>query len=437
MKTRPSGAGRGRRLLVAGLLAFGGLAVAEEALPEAPAARGLDNGSALIFQRDAASAVSVLGIVIGGGRAAEPDGLPGLANLVTRLSLEIPDADKVQALMSQSTRMQTLVEEDYALILIESLSVHFEDALKTASAILLKPLFSGLRIDFVKEAMAHQAGLEKDDAVRAGRTAALRAFFGPTGYGASAYGSEAGLKAVRKDDIRRFYQERFRSGNVAFIVVTDLDEARVEAWLLKYFAKLPSGSAPAAPPPPAPSLRDEESVLDKETKQTFCSLAFPLPPLTLESYAMDILLETALGKGVGARLWPLRTGSRLAYNVGARVTVGRAGGVLEAFLETDRAKTAEALAGLETTVAAFAASGFDEDELRTTQVFARSEFLRSTESKTARVRRLAFCQGTGLGIQGYNRFPELLDAVSLAEINAYCRTVLDPGTSARVIIGRR
>ena len=437
MRMRGGRTGWAGLLLIAALLAALGSADAAGTDRAGPAGRALDNGAAFIFHRDQASAVSVLGLVIGGGRAAEPEGKQGLSNLVTRLALEIPDSDKVQELMSQATRMQTSVEEDYALILIESLSSHFEEALKTASAIILDPLFSGLRIDFIKESMGHQAKLEDDDAVRAGRTAALRAFFGPSGYGASTFGSEAGLKAIRKDDIRRFYEDRFRAGNASFIVVSDLEEARVEGWLRKYFAKLPAGSAPAAAPPPSPALQNKETALDKETRQTFISLVFPLPALSLESYALGALLETALGKGVGSRLWPLRAESRLAYNVGARATVGRAGGVLETFLETDRTKAAAALASLETTIADFAASGFGEDELKTTKAFARGEFLRDVERKHARVRLLAFCQGTGLGLDAYNRFPELVDAVGLDEMNAFCRSVLDPARAARIIIGRR
>ena len=64
-----------------------------------PAARTLENGSVFIYQQDPASAVSVLGIVIGGGRAAEPEGKDGLANLVTRLALEIPLKPETATLM--------------------------------------------------------------------------------------------------------------------------------------------------------------------------------------------------------------------------------------------------------------------------------------------------------------------------------------------------
>lgn len=431
---RKPGPARSVVLLIAGLSAFAGMTARGERT--GPSDRTLQNGSAFIYHRDSASAVSILGIVIGGGRAAEPEGKQGLSNLVTRLTLEIPDSDKVQDLMSQSTRMRTSVEEDYALIVIESLSSHFEEALKTASTIILDPLFSGLRIDFIKESMGHQAKLEQDDAIRAGRTAALRAFFGPSGYGASAYGSEDSLKAIGKNDIRRFYEDRFRAGNTAFIVVSDIEETRIEGWLLKYFSKLPPGTAPEAASLPPPSLKEKEIALDKETKQTFISIVFPLPALSLETYALGELVETALGKGVGSRLWPLRSKDRLAYNVGVRATAGRAGGVLEAFLETDRAKAAAALESLQKTIEEFVSSGFSEEELRTAKAYAKGDFLRDNERKEARVRFLAFCRGAGLGLDAYNRFPELVDAVSLAAANAFCRSVLDPSRAARVVIGR-
>lgn len=400
-----------------------------------PSRRALQNGSAFIFQRDTSSAVTVLGIVIGGGKAAEPEGQQGLAHLTTRLSLEITDEGKALDLMSQSTRLSTTVEEDYALILIESLSSHFEEALKTASEIILNPLFSGFRIDFIKESMAHQARLEQDDPSRAGRPAALRAFFGPSGYGASVFGNEQSLKAIHKDNIRGFYRDRFRTGNLSFIVVSDLEEAQIEGWLRKYFNKLPAGSPPPAAALLAPALREKENTIDKANEQTFVSFVFPLPALSLRTYALGSLLETGLGKGVGSKLWPLRSKARLAYNVGARATTGRSGGVLEALLETDASKTTAALETLETTLKDFAASGFNEDELRTTKAYAKADFLRDYEGKGSRVRILAFCEGTGLGLDAYNRFAELVDEVGLEEMNAFCRSVLEPSQAARVVIG--
>ncbi len=437
MRERTAGSARASILaLLVGLLAGPALQADAEAGATLPSRRSLESGSALIYQRDTASAVTVLGIVIGGGKAAEPDGKQGLAHLVTRLSLEITDEGKAQDLMSQSTRLSTAVEQDYALILIESLSSHFEEALKTASEIILDPLFSGFRIDFIKEAMAHQAKLEQDDAVRAGQPAALRAFFGPAGYGASVFGSEESLKAIQKDDIRRFYRDRFRAGNVSFIAVSDLEEATIEGWLRKYFAKLPAGSPSPSDVLPAPALKEKEITLDKDAKQTFVSFAFPLPILSLRTYALGSLLETGLGKGVDSKLWPLRSKARLAYNVGARATAGRGGGVLEAYLETDAKKTRAALEALETTLKDFAVSGFSGHELQITKGYAKADFLRAYEGKEPRVRLLAFCEGSGLGLDAYNRFAELVDDVGLEDMNAFCRSVLEPSQAARILIGR-
>jgi predicted Zn-dependent peptidase len=53
-------------------------------------------------------------------------------------------------------------------------------------------------------------------------------------------------------------------------------------------------------------------------------------------------METALGKGIGSRLWPLRAEHKLAYTVDARLTQMRCSDMLELYLKTDNEKRAEA-----------------------------------------------------------------------------------------------
>jgi zinc protease len=438
VRARPAGPiGAAIPALLAVLLAAPGPTSGAETGPSRPSRRTLENGSVLVYQRDESSAVTVLGIVVrGAGRAAEPEGKQGLAQVVTRLTLEITDEGKAQDLMSQSTRLSTVVEPDYALILVESLSPHFEHALKTASEIILDPLFSGLRINYIKEAMAHQARLEQDDAVRAGLPAAWRAFFGPSGYGASAFGTEDSRKAIGKDDIRGFYREHFRAGALSFVIVSDLEGSEIEGWLGKYFARLPAGAAPPPIDRTGPARREPEIKIAKESKQSFVSVAFPLPALSLETYVLGSLLETGLGKGIGSKLWPLRSEARLAYNVGARASFGRAGGVLEAYLETDASKAAAAREALDASLKDFAAAAFSPEDLQTTKAYAKADFLRAYESKEPRVRLLAFGEGSGLGPDAFLRFAELVDAVEPEQINRFSREVLDPGRAARILIGR-
>jgi predicted Zn-dependent peptidase len=91
--------------------------------------------------------------------------------------------------------------------------------------------------------------------------------------------------------------------------------------------------------PSAPAIPVEARIaVDKDAKQTYLGLHFPLPPLSAKTYAMASLAEDMLGGGVGSLLWPLRTRDQLAYAVDSSFFHIPGGGVLSAFLETSPEK---------------------------------------------------------------------------------------------------
>ena len=394
-----------------------------------------ENGLTLLYQQDKASAVTTVQVFIRGGKAAIPEGKAGLAYLTTRLALEITDEGKAQDMMAQATRMASNAMADFSLISLECLSENLEEALKTAGRIILDPLFSGVRIDRIREFMTNQGRLEQDEATQAGYSEVLKGFYSGTSYGFPAYGTPETLKAIEKKDIVGFYEQSLRSGNMVFSVVSDVERPTVEALIQKYFAKLKSGQIEAASPPTAKVPEPREVRLEKDTKQTYVALAYPLPALTARTYVMALALENLVGKGPGSRLWPLRAEKKLAYNVNCSASIMRGGGVIEAYLEADKTKTEAALDGLKTVLAELAQSGVDENELRVTKTLLRANVLRANEMKSPRARTVGQLEMLGLGGEYFEAFFADLEALTLDEFNAYIKSVLDPSRSLIVIIG--
>jgi predicted Zn-dependent peptidase len=394
-----------------------------------------ENGLTLLYQQDKASAATSVQVFIRGGKAAAPDGKAGLAYLTTRLALEITDEGKAQEVMAQATRMASNALEDFTLISLECLSENLEDALKTAGRIILDPLFSGIRIDRIRDFMTNQGRLEQDEATQAGYLEILKGFYGGTGYGAPVYGTPETLKAIEKKDIQGFYERSMRSGNMVFSVVSDVDRPTIEGHVQKYFAKLkPGQSEPVAPPEPkAPEPREVR--LEKDTKQSYVALAYSLPALSPRTYVMALALENLAGKGPGSRLWPLRAEKNLAYNVNCSATLMRGGGVIEAFLEADKTKTDAALEGLKAVMGELAQNGVDQSELQATKTILRANVLRANEMKSPRARTVGRLEMLGLGAEYFEAFFTDLESLTLDEFNAYIKSVLDPSRSLTVVIG--
>ena len=379
--------------------------------------------------------MTVVGLVVPGGKSAVPHGLDGLAAMTTRLTLEIPDEGKVRDLMAQATRMSFVCVEDHSVVLIECLSENLEEALRVAGKIVQDPLISGLRIGRAKELMRLYGRAEEDDAGTAAHNAVLSRYFSGDGYGSALYGTEESLKAIDRKEVLDFFRRRFKAASVFFTVVSDLEAAPVRALLEKYFSALPEGG-PVASPVATPAAPAERAIgLRRDTKQTFVGRAYALPAPEPGGYAKGVLIEVLIGQGPGSRLWRLRADERLAYNVGANLTWTKGAGILEVFLETENAKSIRASEALDRELEGLWAGGIAAGELEATKIMAKAGLLRSIEMKSGRARMLCGFEILGLGFDHLPRLFAAIDAVSLDDLNAYLRTVLPPERAVRITVG--
>jgi len=99
--------------------------------------------------------------------------------------------------MVKALHYSVSVKGDFSVIHLECLSEFFDEAVAVFVDILGDPLFSGVRIDRIKEFMGGQRRLMADDADQAGGAAHLLAFFGNSPYGRPVFGSEASRLAIK------------------------------------------------------------------------------------------------------------------------------------------------------------------------------------------------------------------------------------------------
>jgi zinc protease len=397
--------------------------------------RTLENGMILISETDGRTATTAIEILVRGGKRAQPAGQEGVAFLATRLAVEIPDENKVQDLIGMASRFQVGVVGDHSFIQLECLSGQLEATLKIVAKIVSDPLFSGLRIDSVKRFAEHQGRIEEDDSVRLGHLAALRAFSGTPGYGGSVYGDKTTLAGIKGKDISEFYRRYFVAPNMVLAVSSDRQDAA--GLVEKAFGGFPAVPAPSSQTAVFRLPGDREISLTRETQQVFIGEAFRLPELSPRNYALGLLLENILGKGPGSRLWALRTEKRLAYNVNAVATQMMDGGMIEAYLETDKNKKLEAREALRQALAELWESGVTDGDLRAARVSVWSGFLRDNEVRPARTLNLAAFEAMRLGLDLYYGLRTELEAVSLEGFNAFIKGVLAPESAVSILIGPR
>lgn len=395
----------------------------------------LDDGLPVFFIHDDSSAVTFIQLLINGGKKAEPEGKGGLAYLITRLMLEVPDQGKVQTLMSQSTRLSMNCMSDFSQIEIACLTENLDETLKLAIELFSKPLFSGNRIDHLKTWMEQRKETQDDDSVNIAHDAYADYFFKGTPYSGSILGSEKSLNSIKSKDVKNFYEDYFRSGNLIITVSSDMEKDLILPIIKKHFLSLEKGSPPPFPDIVISQPEKQDMFFERDRKQSLVSVGCLLPQTTHRHYALAMLLETLLGKGVNSKLWPLRSESKLAYNVNSQATLLKEGGFIEAYLETDNEKKELAEEALEKIIIDLYENGIEENELNTTKTYARSELLRDLETKRIKTSLTAAFESLGLGAEFINIITEEIQAVSVDEFNTYLKKILDPNKNVTVTVG--
>ncbi len=396
----------------------------------------LANGLTVITQTDAASAITIVEIVIRGGASAEPDGRAGISHLTTRLAVNIPDESTSRDFMVMALRSGMASRDDDAVIHLEFLTTFAEPVLASIVKIFIRPIFSDIRINRLIESMNHQRRIRVDDAGNEAHLVQRDTFFGGSGYAGEVFGSEESLDALKVRDVRNFYEQQFVAGNIIVVAVSDLTPDVLSSLIERHFASLRPGR-PAEGKKDL-SLKDPPyppRMVIKNQKQSFVSCAFSLPPLSRRDFARISLIENVLGRGVGSRLWELRSEKKLAYSVFAQAYFFRRAGFLETCLETDSAKTESARDALAAALRDFREHGMNDEEFAAGRAVLRANFLRANETKAARATTLGLFESIGLGAEFFGQFSTELFSLSLEEVNTEIKRLFDPARASWVIVG--
>ena len=395
----------------------------------------LSNGMTFIYQKDDSSPISVVNILIQGGKRQEPEGKEGVAFLTTRLCLELPDQQQLQRLMNQATNRTYFCRHDFSLIKISCLSENLDEAMKLSTKILKDPLISGLRIDRIKEFMNHYRKLHEDEPINLAHAAALDNLFLGSPYAGSTYGTETSLKKIKKRDVENYYEAFVNAENMIVVVSTNLTKEKTLNIMQPYFEKFPAGQPKEDNPISFAPAEEKSSFLEKDAKQSLVYMAYPLPQISKETYVLAKMLQNLLGKGMNSKLWSLRTEKKLAYIVNSRAFYMKEGGMLEAYLETDQTKKDMATEELKKTIRELYQNGISAEELSVTKVLSKGEVIRENETKDAKTYNLAFMEALGLGHEFLNRILSEIEATTLEEFNAFVQSVLDPEKAVSITVG--
>lgn len=146
-------------------------------------------------------------------------------------------------------------------------------------------------------------------------------------------GSFEDLEASSVVDVRRFFDTYYVPNNAAMAIVGDIDSAKAEALVRKYFATVPKGAKPPKPDLVEPPQTKEkyEKVEDKLAKMPAILMGWKAPPARdPDSYVVSIM-QRILTAGESSRLYQrMVKGDQVALEVSMGVDERRGPSALDA-----------------------------------------------------------------------------------------------------------
>ena len=203
----------------------------------------LSNGLPVhVVENDDLPIVSVEIHIEGGGRV----GTPGLAALLadmldegttTRSAVEL--AEEIERL---GARLSTGAGRDGSVVSLGVLRPQLHRALELLADVVLNPAFDQAELDRVKRQRITRILQSRDEARDLADNAfADRLYQAGSPYGLPLLGTDQALQSVGRADLVALYEQTFRAGNMAVVVVGDVERDELEERLEATLGSVPSG----------------------------------------------------------------------------------------------------------------------------------------------------------------------------------------------------
>lgn len=258
-------------------------------------------------------------------------------------------------------------------------------------------------------------------------------------YAQPAIGNAATITAIRTEEVRRFFVERYSPTGARLVIAGNFDPMEARRLVMEYFNGIPGGRPvpPVACTGPAPVVGTRRAVRDPVAGRTAVAQLYRLPPHDHPDSPALELLGIILAEGPTARLPRVLTRSLRAAVATQGGIVGdrRAPGAFLLFAVAADSVGADSLATLLAAQAAWAGG----DSLTETElVQARTVFRATTVSGRERAGDVAVALQHAATFHGtlaaVNDEPDRVLAVTLEDLRRVARSWLIPSNAFTLVI---
>lgn len=397
----------------------------------------LPNGLVLIVQENHANPTVAIHASLRAGKAYDPPGRAGLADLAANL-LEYGTSKRsaqqiAEELEGSAAELSAGTGWETTVVRGKALSGDTELLLRNLADLLRNPAYPADELEKMRERTLAGLAMERDEPAKAAYRGFYRAVL-PAGhpYRLSSFDEEAaGIKAITRDNLLAFHKARYTPGTTILAVVGDVRVGQVREMVERYLGDW-HGATPALATFPTPTAPEKTRVVtripDKAQANLYVGHAGELKRADQDYYAAQ-LMNLILGGGgaLNSRLGDvIRDQHGLAYSVYSTFHASTGTGPWYAVLGVNPANIDKALALLQGEIMRMREQGVTKQEVADAAAYLTGAHAIMLETNAAIAGSLQDAEYFGLGIDYLDRESALYRAVTPEQVTAAAKKYLHP-----------
>jgi len=376
-----------------------------------------------------------------GGLELDPEGLQGLANLVSvTLDEGAGDLDSdafQQALADNGIRMRFDAGLDAFYGSLKTVTDKADTAYDLLNLALTEPRFDEAPVERMRAAVMSQIRRNVSDPDWLARRAFYDATFGDHVYGRPSRGTAETLSAIRPADLHDFVARHFARDTLSIGVTGDITPEELGPVLDRIFGDLPAEAETTAVENVTLQGVGERILVEREGAQAVLTLGQQGVARDDPDWYDAVVLNSILGAGVfTSRLGTeLREKRGLTYGIYSRLAPLDHAQLWLVSGSLSNDNVAPALEQIDAIWREVSTNGVTQQELDDATTYLTGSFPLDLTSTDAVSRILVAMQRENLGIDYLETRNDRIEAVTLESVNALAARLLDPAALTTVVVG--
>ncbi|MBN42584.1 MAG: peptidase M16 [Alphaproteobacteria bacterium] len=376
-----------------------------------------------------------------GGAATDPVGKEGLANMVSGLLDEgAGDLDSLAfqtRLADQSISLSFDATLDFFGGRMKTLTSNRDEAFNLLRLAVTRPRFDSQPIERIQAQVLAGIAASANDPNRIAQKTFREAVFGDHPYSRSMKGTPEAIQMITEADLRGFVDRRLARSDLIIGVVGDVTAAELGPLLDATFGGLPERAEPFTIPRAEPDSEGEVIIVERNIPQS--RIVFGHRGLYRDDpdYYAAIVLNHLLGGG-SFTSWlynEVREKRGLAYSVLSYLLPLQNGALWMGHAGTENVAVSKSVELIREQWARAQESAISQEELDGAKANLIGSFGLRFDNTMAIAGTLVAVQFRDLGIDFLNRRNNLIEAVTLEDVQRIARKILDPTALTVVVVG--